>query len=100
MASPCPCQLLVDETPIVSTTDSSIPSLRDDDNTDESFESRTSNNQATDKYEDLTNLYPLIRQSKSVSTLRRRFKRPSWATIGRRPPAVLIKKRPAWATIG
>lgn len=101
MASPCPCRFLDDETPIGSTTDSSNPSLRDEDSMDESLESKTNNNnQATDKYEDLTNLYPLIRQSDNVPTIRRRFKRPSWATIGKRPPSVLIKKRPAWVTIG
>lgn len=99
MTNPCPCQLVVNDTPTGSTTDSSIPSLRDDDSADESIEPISTNNQATDKYEDLTSLYPLVRQSKSVSTIRRRYKRPSWATIGRRP-SILVKKRPAWVTIG
>ena len=100
MANPCPCELVVNETPILSTTDSAIHQLPDDDSNDDSVESAPSANvQSADKYQDLTNSYPFIRQAKSLAATRKRFKRPSWATIGKRS-SILIKKRPAWVTIG
>ncbi len=99
MANPCPCELVVNETPAMSTKDTSAHPSTDDDSTDDSNESIAANVQPTDKYQDLTNLYPFIRETKSLSASRKRFKRPSWATIGRRTP-ILIGKRPAWVTIG
>ncbi len=95
MANPCPCELVVNETPKISTAHP--PS--DEDSTDDSIESPATDVQGTDKYQDLTNLYPFVRQTNSLSTSRKRFKRPSWATIGKRS-SILIKKRPAWAQIG
>jgi len=47
--------------------------------------------------------YPLIRQVKSPAALlnaRKRFKRPSWATVGKRSAAIVIAKRPSWAQVG
>jgi len=99
MANPCPCELVDNETPTISTTDSSAHPPTDEDSTDDSIESAAANVQQTDKYQDLTNLYPFVRQTKSSSTTRKRFKRPSWATIGKRS-SILIKKRPSWAQIG
>jgi hypothetical protein len=99
MANPCPCELVVNETPMISATDSSTRQIHDEDTTEDSAEPPAANVQSTDKYRDLTNLYPFIREAKSLETTRRRFKRPSWATIGRRS-SILIKKRPAWVTIG
>jgi hypothetical protein len=99
MANPCPCELVDNETPTITTTDSSAHVPTDEDSTDDSIESAVANVQQTDKYQDLTNLYPFVRQTKSLSTTRKRFKRPSWATIGKRS-SILIKKRPSWAHIG
>lgn len=79
-AKSCPCELVVNESD-KSTIQSS--SSVDDDVQQES----------KDKFHDLTNLYPFVRQIK-------RLKRPSWATIGKRSSSILIKKRPSWAQIG
>lgn len=98
VASPCPCELVVDETPTIPKTYRSIQPSQAEETTGD-FPEATANDQATDKYEDLTNLYPFIRQTESLATLRRRFKRPSWAKIGKRS-SMQINKRPAWATIG
>jgi hypothetical protein len=99
MANPCQCELVVDETPSISTTDSLVHPSSDEDSPEEYLESSGTNVQATDKYRDLTNFYPLVRQTKSLLASRKRFKRPSWATIGKRS-SILIKKRPSWAQIG
>ena len=88
MANPCPCELVVNE----PTTDSSSSTnqLIDDDSTEDYLEQAGINNPS--------NFYPLLRQTKSLSTYRRRFKRPSWATVGKR--SITIKKRPSWAQVG
>lgn len=103
MANPCPCELVDNETPMRSTTDSVVHPSADDDSTEDYPESRAAapreNVHAADKYQDLTNSYPFVREAISLSTSRKRFKRPSWATIGKRS-SILIKKRPSWATIG
>jgi hypothetical protein len=100
MANPCPCELVVNETPNMSTKDRAVRQLPDDDSNEDSVEpAPTANLQSADKYQDLTNSYPFIRQAKSLEATRQRFKRPSWATIGKRS-SILIKKRPAWVTIG
>jgi hypothetical protein len=101
MANPCPCELVVNENPMISKPDTAIRQLSAEDSIiEDSVEPvPAANVQSTDKYEDLTNSYPFIRQIKSLSTARKRFKRPSWATIGKRS-SISIKKRPAWVTIG
>jgi len=82
-AKSCPCELVANETPTATDT-SAKRSVVDDESQDESMDN--------DKFQELTNLYPFVRQIK-------RLKRPSWATIGKRS-AILIKKRPSWAQIG
>jgi hypothetical protein len=99
MANPCPCELVVNDTPAISTTDSSIRQVSDEESAEDALESAAANVQTTDKYQDLTNLYPFIRQTKSLSATRDRFKRPSWANVGKRS-SILIKKRPSWVRIG
>ncbi len=96
MANPCPCELVVNETPIRSTRDSSGHPLSNEESAEDLIDPPVA---TTDKYQELTNLYPFIRETKSLATTRKRFKRPSWATIGKRS-SVLIQKRPSWATIG
>ena len=99
-AIPCPCELVVNEPPMISATDTSARQLRDEDSLEDPVEPiLPANVQSTDKYQDLTNSYPFIRQTESLTPAHRRFKRPSWATIGKRSP-IFIKKRPAWVTIG
>lgn len=104
LANPCPCELVDNETPSISTNDPTVHPSTDDDSADDFVESPSNTNvdanvQPADKYRDLTNFYPFVRKSTSLSTSRKRFKRPSWATIGKRS-SILIKKRPSWATIG
>jgi hypothetical protein len=92
MANPCPCELVVNEPSLIPTTDSSSGNqLIDDDSTEDYLEQVGTNNPSS--------LYPLIHQTKSLATFRRRFKRPSWATVGKRS-SISIKKRPSWAQVG
>jgi hypothetical protein len=100
MANSCPCELDVNETPSIQNTDSSTNQLVDDDTTTEEYLEQLANSvPSTNKYQDIANLYPSFHQSKSLATSRKRFKRPSWATVGKRS-AILIKKRPSWAQVG
>jgi hypothetical protein len=87
MANPCPCESIDNETPALSPTDtSSTNQLSDDDILEEYLNQLAAN-------------IPLLHQTNSLSTERKRFKRPSWATVGKRS-SMLIKKRPSWAHIG
>ncbi|CAF3922998.1 unnamed protein product [Rotaria sp. Silwood2] len=98
MANRCPCELVVNENPTIPNTDSSSTSqLIDEDSQDDYLEQLANNIPSTNKYEDISRLYPFIGQTKSLSTTHKRFKRPSWATVGKR--AILIKKRPSWAQV-
>lgn len=99
MTNPCPCELVLNDSPIISTTDASIRSLTDEESQEDSAERVNADPLSKDKYQDLTNLYPFIREAKSLTASRKRFKRPSWASIGRRS-AVILRKRPSWAQIG
>lgn len=100
MANPCPCELLVNETPTIPPTDtSSSNNFIDDDSAEDYLEQLANNSPSTNKYQDVSSLYPLINQLKSLSTSRKRFKRPSWATVGKRA-SFLVKKRPSWAQVG
>ncbi|CAF3469152.1 unnamed protein product [Rotaria socialis] len=99
-ANRCPCELVVNENPTIPNTDlSPISSFMNDNSTEDYIVQIADSIPSTNKYQKMANLYPLIRQRKSLSTTRRRFKRPSWATIGKRS-FMLIRKRPSWAQIG
>jgi len=87
MANPCPCELVANEPTADSSSLSTTNQVIDDDSADDYVEQVP------------PHIYPLIRQAKSLTTYRRRFKRPSWATVGKRSP-ILIKKRPSWAQVG
>ncbi|CAF0816582.1 unnamed protein product [Rotaria sp. Silwood1] len=98
MANRCPCELVVNENPTIPNADSSSTnSLIDDDSQDDYLEQLANNIPSTNKYEDIARLYPMIGHTKSLSITHKRFKRPSWATVGKR--SILIKKRPSWAQI-
>ena len=73
----------------------------DDDNSAYDYIERfVNNNSPRDEYiSDTVHVYPFIDQTDSSSISHRRFKRPSWATVGKRS-SLLIKKRPSWAQVG
>ncbi|CAF3794649.1 unnamed protein product [Rotaria magnacalcarata] len=99
-ANRCPCELVVNENPTISNTDlASLSSFMDDDSTKDYIVQVADSIPSTNEDQEMANLYPLIRQRKSLSTTRRRFKRPSWAAVGKRS-FTLIRKRPSWAQIG
>ncbi|CAF0821907.1 unnamed protein product [Adineta steineri] len=66
----------------------STDTSNDDDNTEYSLDQLAANVPST-------NFYPF----KSLSNSRKRFKRPSWATVGKRS-SISLKKRPSWAQVG
>lgn len=89
----CPCALIENDAPAILTADASSGSLLlDDDSAEDDFDQLPSAN----KYDDV---YPLFRDVKSSLASRKRFKRPSWATVGKRA-VMAIKKRPSWAQVG
>ncbi|CAF1118206.1 unnamed protein product [Rotaria magnacalcarata] len=98
-ANRCPCELVVNENPTISNTDlASLSSFMDDDSTKDYIVQVADSIPSTNEDQEMANLYPLIRQRKSLSTTRRRFKRPSWAAVGKRS-FTLIRKRPSWAQV-
>ena len=79
-------------------TDTSSNALLDDDSVEEYLEQLAA--PSTDRYQELAEaIYPSLRHQKAVENDRKRFKRPSWATVGKRSE-MLIKKRPSWAQVG
>lgn len=98
-ANQCPCELIASENPPISTVDLSWTNpFTDDDSSEEIMEQVATNIPSTNRYPEIIPLYPLDRERKSLSGTRRRFKRPSWAAVGKR--SLLIKKRPSWAQVG
>ena len=89
----CPCALVGADTPAIITTDlSSANQLFENESNDNDFDQLV----PISKYEAV---YPLVHHTKSLSTSRKRFKRPSWATVGKRS-SIVLKKRPSWAQVG
>ena len=79
--------------------DSASNVLVDDDSVEDEFDRYAATYQPAEHLQDLAELHELFRQSKSIEANRKRLKRPSWATIGRRTGHA-IHKRPSWAPIG
>ena len=110
MACPCPCEVIVNESlsndPPGSLMDPTSNVLIDDDNAADDLDRYAAAVAATyqpgisaDHLQHLAELHELFQQRKSLDSNRKRFKRPSWATIGKRTSQV-IHKRPAWARVG
>lgn len=79
--------------------DSASNALVNDDSVEDQFDRYAAMYQPAEQMQDLAELHALFRQSKSIEANRKRLKRPSWATVGRRTSHV-IHKRPSWAPIG
>ena len=104
MANPCSCDLVLNEPSAMSMgTDASNNALLDDESVEEYLEQlAASNAPSTNRYQELVEAaaaYPSLHHQKGLESDRKRFKRPSWATVGKRSE-VLIKKRPSWAQVG
>ncbi len=102
MANPTPCELLVNE-PLsndspISITDSTANQLADDETLEDYLDQLTAASQS-ETSQDVSSYYPLLHQAKSLDTSRKRFKRPSWAAVGKRA-ASRNNKRPSWAQVG
>jgi len=98
MANPCPCELIVNEplstNPRNSITDSTTNQLINDEILEDYLDQLSGTSQS-----DLSSLYPLLRQTKSLDTNGKRLKRPSWAAVGKRENSI-NNKRPSWAQVG
>ena len=104
LANPCSYGLVLDEPSAMSMgTDPSSNVLFDDESVDEYLEQlAASNTPTTDRYQELADTaaaYPSMHHQTGLENDRKRFKRPSWATVGKRS-AMLVKKRPSWAQVG
>ncbi|CAF2661614.1 unnamed protein product [Rotaria sp. Silwood2] len=102
MANPCPCELIANESlsnnPANTIMDPTMNQLVDDETLEDYLDQLTAPSQSQTST-DLSSLYPLFRKIKSIGTNRKRFKRPSWATVGKRANYI-NNKRPSWAQIG
>ncbi len=99
MANPCPCEVITNEQlsnnpPSTITDPATINELIDNKFLEDYLDRLTSASQSEISAES----YPLLRQVKSLDLIGQRYKRPSWAAIGKR--ALLLHKRPSWAPIG
>ncbi len=99
MVSSCPSELIINE-PLSNSprTNPIINDLIEDKILDDYLDQLTAGSQLETSSE-LPPLYSLLRQKKSFDTHRQRFKRPSWAAVGKRA-ASIINKRPSWAQVG
>jgi hypothetical protein len=95
MANPCPCELVINESlltnPPTSITDSTINDIVEDKLLEDYLEHLSNGAQSE--------LNPLFRQTKSLDITQQRYKRPSWAAVGKRA-ASLEKRLPSWAQVG
>ncbi|CAF0890853.1 unnamed protein product [Didymodactylos carnosus] len=121
LASSCPCALLLHEQDGQQQTLPSTNTAAGTDNSEDdnmTVENTDSNEQRThlaslfseeylfdqpilEQHQDLS-YYPLVRSTKNNAGLfnaRKRYKRPSWATVGKRS-SILFAKRPSWAQVG
>jgi len=102
MANPCPCELIVNESspnnPASSITDPTINELVDE-KIFEDYLDRFATVSQSEPSSEFSSLYPLFRQTKSLDANRQRYKRPSWAAVGKRA-ASYKHKRPSWAQVG
>ncbi|CAF3667135.1 unnamed protein product [Rotaria sp. Silwood1] len=102
MANPCPCELIANESlsnnPANTVVDSVMNQLVDDETFEDYLDQLPTPSQS-ETSTDLSSLHPLFRQIKSLETNRKRFKRPSWATVGKRA-YYIHNKPPSWAQIG
>ena len=101
MANPrCPCEYIVNDSSSNPPTVTSTPSQvnNDDDSLEEYLNRYVSSYQpglSANHLQDLSALHALVRRSYLVDTNRKRWKRPSWAPVGKR-----ASKRPSWAQVG
>lgn len=98
MANPtCPCEFIVHDS--TSTRNPPAISRNEDDDSLEEYLNRyihryqpaASNNHL----QDLSTVHALVRRSFLDENSRKRWKRPSWAPVGKR-----VHKRPSWAHVG
>ncbi|CAF3371592.1 unnamed protein product [Rotaria socialis] len=101
-ANPCPYELIANESlpnkPESTILDTTMNELADDETLKDYLDQLTVASHA-EPPSDLSSLYPVLGQTKSLVTDRKRFKRPSWATVGKRE-SFIKSKRPSWAHIG
>lgn len=102
MAKPCPCELITNEplsnNPVSAVMDSTTNQFTDDENLEEYIDQIPSASQSEPSLY-LSSSYPLFRLIKPLDTNVLRYKRPSWASVGKRG-IHSINKRPSWAQIG
>ncbi|CAF1259394.1 unnamed protein product [Rotaria magnacalcarata] len=101
-ANPYPYELIGNESlsnkPESTIMDATINELADDENVYDYLDQLIAASPA-ESPSDLSSLYPLSRPTKPLPADRKRFKRPSWATVGKRE-SFINSKRPSWAHIG
>ncbi|CAF1242341.1 unnamed protein product [Rotaria sordida] len=102
MANPCPCEIITKESlsnnPANINIDSKMNQLVDDETLEDYIDQLTIPSQS-EISTDLSSLHPLFRQIKNSEGNRKRFKRPSWATVGKRA-IYMNNKQPSWAQVG
>jgi len=99
MVNPCPSEVIINESlPNTPPTEPIINDIIEDKILEDYLDQLTTGSQLETSPE-LPPLYSLLRQKKSFDTNRQRFKRPSWAAVGKRA-AFITNKRPSWAQVG
>ena len=98
-ASPCPCEVIVNE-PLSNNLPTSISDSTIDDLMDKKFlDEYLDRLSPASPLETSAESYPLYRHGgKGFDLTAQRNKRPSWAAVGKR--AVSLYKRPSWAQVG
>lgn len=95
-SSSCPCDFIVNES--TSTTVPSTLVANDDDSLEEYLNRYLTSYQpalTANHLQDLDAAHALVRRNFLNDNHRKRWKRPSWAPVGKR-----TNKRPSWAQVG
>jgi hypothetical protein len=103
MANPCPCEVIANESLSSHLPTSAIDSSVDDETSEDylgQYAVKYQPAMSAHHLQDFNDLHSFLRANKYFDSDRARYKRPSWAPVGKRSNTFRVNKRPSWAPVG